>query len=134
MQPKQLMAQEIFYDNELDCMVVRTTGFGSLESIHKSHRELMSHPKWKPGRNVVVDHRKLELSHLKPSDIACLVNMVKNSRTELGDGRFAVVIASDFTFGLGRMWEISTEPDTDLSICIFRDPEEAFLWVSQPKR
>jgi len=91
----------------------------------------MSHPMWMPGRNVMIDHRKLELSYLQPSDISQLADLVKNSRGELGDGRMAVVLIGDVVFGLGRMWEITSEPDTDLNIRIFKDDKEALLWVSQ---
>lgn len=133
MQPELQMDSTIIYDKELNCIVVRTSGFGSLENIFQSHKKLMKHPMWHPGRNVMVDHRDLQLSHLKPEDINSLVSMVKDSRSILGDGNFAVVLDGDFIFGLGRMWEISSEPNTDLQIRIFRDPEEALLWVSQSR-
>jgi len=131
MQQEQKFEKEIIYDKELDCIVVRTAGFGSLENLFSTHRTLMSHPMWMPGRNVMIDHRKLELSYLQPSDISQLADLVKNSRGELGDGRMAVVLIGDVVFGLGRMWEITSEPDTDLNIRIFKDDKEALLWVSQ---
>jgi hypothetical protein len=131
MQQEPEMTSEIIYDKEIDCMVVRTGGHGSLENIGSSHRKLMSHPMWRPGRNVMIDHRQLELSHLQPNEVSQLVSMVKDSRHELGNGRLGVVVSGDIVFGLGRMWEISVETDTDLQIRIFRDPEEALLWISQ---
>jgi hypothetical protein len=47
-----------------------------------------------------------------------------------GEGKTAVVVATDFHFGLARMYEVFSS-DVPVEFVVFRDLEAATAWVTR---
>ena len=123
------MKHELFFDENRHCFIVRTHGDASVKGFDALVKSIVSHPQWQAGMNVLLDHRDLEQSHLKASDIQKIARVVGNYRKEYGDGRSAFVLSKSVDFGLARMWQGYSEDRVDFESKAFYNMDEAIQWL-----
>ncbi len=76
----------------------------------------------------------LDLRDVEATDVSARLIRKAASRAEshvdprLESGKFAIVAARDFLFGMARMYEI-LRSDSPVEVRVFRDRQEALLWL-----
>lgn len=98
------MKYEIIHDDSKGLLVVHTEGAIELEVENEMILDVIAHPMWSRKFNVLFDHSHSSLDHLKTIDIQKLSNVIKHNSAKLGKIKIAIVLSSDLSFGLGRMW------------------------------
>ena len=84
-----------------------------------------------PTTNLLWDFTEAGMNDFTAADVRSIAMLVESHASSRPGGRTAMVAASDFTFGLGRMYEITAETrDLPLTVAIFRTREEALAWLS----
>ena len=111
--------------------IITTQGIGTVEGINAFLTEIISHPKWHPGDNILVDHRALDLSGIQSSGIEAVSVYFISIAHKMGNGRLAIVLARDIDFGIARAWELITEHDVEMAIHVFRNMAEAEKWLTK---
>jgi hypothetical protein len=95
----------------------------------KMIEDITSRDFWRPGMNVLFDHRKLDFGVTdinlirKASD-----NHVKNNE-KIGGGKAALLMKSLPDFARGRQFELLTESKVSAKLRIFKDEDEAVQWL-----
>jgi hypothetical protein len=111
--------------------IVTTEGDGDVEGIISFLKDIISHPEWKPGFNILLDHQALEIDTIKSDGISKISSYFKSISSKLGSGKIALVMKRDIDFGITRIWEMITEPDVDIKIRVFRGLEKAKAWLDE---
>lgn len=124
------MKYELSFDDVLPLVIVRVSGNASLAGFDSFMANLLGHPKWKRGMNVIIDSRLLEISSVRTPFIHSASDVVKHNSFQLGSGRCAVVTATAAGFGMARMWQTLTKDEVLLETKIFSSMEEAQAWAS----
>lgn len=112
---------------------VTTQGRGSVEGIVAFLDDIVAHAQWRPGLNVLLDHRRLDIDAITVEDIDRISAHFQKIGPQLGDGRIALVMGRDIDFGIARAWELVTRKYVDMAIGVFRSIEEARTWLDQSK-
>ena len=110
---------------------VKTEGDGDVMGIIAFLDDIIAHPRWKPGRSILLDHRDLKIDQITTSGIKKVSDYFKSIGNELGTGKIALVMKREIDFGIARAWEILTDSDVDIRIHVFRRIEEAVDWLRQ---
>ena len=87
----------------------------------------------KPTKNVIWDCRDTEPDTLLTySAIEDIVRLTKEHANRRESGKTALVVSTDETFGLGRMYEILADiSDLPHSVRVFRSMDEATSWIRE---
>jgi hypothetical protein len=110
---------------------VTTQGDGDVEGIIAFLKDIISHPQWKPGNRILLDHRELKINAISVSGIEDVSEYFKSISDKLGNGRIALVMKRDIDFGIARAWENITEYYVDIKVYVFRELEEAVSWLKE---
>ncbi|MBU4262466.1 MAG: hypothetical protein KKC76_11445 [Proteobacteria bacterium] len=108
-----------------------TEGDGDVEGIIAFLKDIISHPQWKPGNNILLDHRALKIDAITVSGIEDVSEYFKSIADKLGNGKVALVMNRDIDFGIARSWEIITGDDVDINVFVFRELEKAINWLKE---
>lgn len=108
---------------------VVTGGDFSVGEQLKMIEDITSRDFWRPGTNVLFDHRKLDFG---VTDINLIRqasdNHIKND-AKIGDGKAALLMKSLPDFARGRQFELLTESKVSAKLRIFKDEDEALQWL-----
>ncbi len=122
------MLYEITFDKNEPFVTIRTSGELNIEGHQLFLRDLIAHPKWRAGTNVLVDHRAASLSSVTMHDIEMISLLVKQLKDNLGSGgRCAIVVSEEFT--KIAMWKVMTAPEVGFEIEFFDSIEDARKWL-----
>ena len=110
---------------------IRTEGEGDVRGIIAFLKDIISHPKWKPGKFILLDHRELRIDKITMSGIDEVSIFFISIANKLGNGKVALVMGRDIDFGIARAWELVTDLDVDIRINVFRHIDEAIDWFKQ---
>lgn len=113
------------------CFFIQTEGDGDVEGIIAFLKDIISHPQWKPGNNILLDHRALSINAISVSGINEVSAYFKSIADKLGNGKIALVMSREVDFGIARAWENITTDDVDIKIYVFRELEKAISWLSE---
>ena len=108
---------------------VVTHGDGDVEVFQRIMNEAFSHPDWKPGVSILIDHSNFNAEPLTVDGMKTLAGMVSAARVELASSRMAIVVPGDLQYGLGRMWQVYIEDKWDGASEVFRSREDALGWL-----
>ncbi len=108
-----------------------TDGDGDAEGIISVLKDIISHPLWKPGNNILLDHRALKIDAITVSENKDISTYFKSISNELGNGKIALVMKRDIDFGIARAWENMTTYDVDIKIYVFHEFERAINWLKE---
>lgn len=96
----------------------------------KMIEDIVSRDFWRPGTDVLFDHRKLDFG---VTDINLIReasgNHIKND-DKIGDGKAAILMKSLPDFARGRQFELLTEAKVSAKMRIFKDEDEALSWLT----
>lgn len=112
-------------------VVVKTSGVFTSEGYARMVMDILSRDFWRPGRDVLFDHRDLELSE---SDFATMMSAGDTHQAHddrIGDGRAAIVFKSQADYGTGRIFENITEGNIQARLHLFLDLDQARRWLGQ---
>ena len=110
---------------------VTTSGNGDLQGIIAFLEDIISHPQWKPGNFVLLDHRSLSIHEIDASGVQGVSEFFISIGAKLGKGKIALVMNRDVDFGIARHWEIITGDLVDIQINVFRDIDKATAWLKE---
>ncbi|MET0752843.1 MAG: hypothetical protein ABWZ66_05700 [Pyrinomonadaceae bacterium] len=108
---------------------VVTGGDFSIDEQLKMIEDITSRDFWRPGTDVLFDHRKLDFGVTdinlirKASD-----NHIRND-AKIGNGKAAILMKSLPDFARGRQFELLTESKVSAKLRIFKDEDEAIKWL-----
>jgi hypothetical protein len=108
-----------------------TEGDGDVAGIIAFLKDIISHPQWKPGKRILLDHRRLNIEEITLSGVEDVSFYFISISDQLGDGKIALVMNRDIDFGIARAWESVTNLDVDIKIHVFRELEEARDWLKE---
>lgn len=91
-------------------------------------RAMVALPDFKKSMPSIWDLRYTELMHINGQDIATLSKVAVELERERGAAKTAIVVGSDLSYGLGRMFEL-LNGTYHLEARVFRDMPSAEYWV-----
>lgn len=91
-------------------------------------RTMVALPDFRKSMPSIWDLRHTELMHINGQDIATLSKVAIELEQLRGAAKTAVVVGSDLSYGLGRMFEL-LNGTSHLEARVFRDMEAAEFWV-----
>ena len=90
----------------------------------------MGRPDWRPGTDVLFDHRNLSFSDANLGAMyQAATNHLRND-DRIGNGKAAVLMRSPSDFGRGRQFEMLTDGRISATLCVFLDEAEALEWLA----
>jgi hypothetical protein len=107
---------------------VRATGVLTLTDNLDAFQALLADPRFKAGFSQLCDYRDVTDAHLGGSEMREIVAAEQGSLDLLTGARIALVAPEDFSFGLGRMWEILADR-MPFETYVFRSLGEATAWL-----
>lgn len=126
------MRHEITFDKNESFVTIRTSGELNGEGHRLFLGELITHPKWKAGMDVLVDNRAASLATTTLHDIQLISLLVKLLKEYLGSGgRCAIILSCDAEFTKVAMWKVMTAPEVGFKIEFFDSLEDAKKWLSE---
>lgn len=111
--------------------MVTTDGDATVEGIFAFLDDIISHPQWRPGMSVLLDHRRLDLSPITPRGIEQVSDYFAGISDALGNGKLAMVMNKEVDFGIARASEIITQDRTQMQLRVFRFVEDAWAWLKE---
>ena len=112
-------------------VTIKTYGDGSPEGIIAFLEDLISHPEWQKGANVLLDHRELSIDSITVEGIERVAGFFVSIADQLGDGKLALVMNRDIDFGIARAWELVTATEVDMQIRVFKRIDDAKCWLQE---
>jgi hypothetical protein len=116
-------------DSALGVRFHRVTGTLALDELVRHLQDLYANETYDPGMNVLWDIREADVSSFTREDVITLRDFVKDKWGAGDDGRAALVVAEELSFGLARMYGTLLESQTSSKVTIFRDMDEAIDWL-----
>lgn len=116
-------------DPDLDLFIVETEGDGTVQGIIAFLDDIISHPSWRPGRFVLLDHRRLTLDKISHQGVEQVSDYFASISDDLGNGKIALVMNRDVDFGITRAWENMTMDRTSMRTHVCRSLEQARAWL-----
>jgi len=110
--------------------VVTTSGTFDPADHLRMIEDIVSHPAWRPGTDVLFDHRGLSFDE---ADLRAMYQAGTNhlaNDARIGGGKAAVLVRSVSDFGRGRQFELLTADRISATLRVFMDPAEALDWLS----
>lgn len=110
-------------------VVMTTSGKAEVAGFIQSNHDMVAHPEWKPGMNLLLDHRQLNSNELGSEEVRKLASSGFVFKGLTRETRIATVVETRLGFGLMRMWEAYVENESPTHHRIFETPEEAAQWL-----
>jgi hypothetical protein len=123
------LRHELTVENNGSRFVVTTHGEASVSGILAFLDDLVSHPQWKPGSQILLDHSDLDLGRIAQNGIGQVSQYFIKIAPQLGAGKIALIMNREIDYGIARAWELMTADDVDISIFVFRSVEDARKWL-----
>jgi hypothetical protein len=112
-------------DKERRLIVSTATGVFNREESLSHRRRLLADPDFDPSYSQLVDFTNVTQFDLSSED----VRQLAHNSVFAPNARRAFIVASDFAFGLGRMYEMLREGAGENGIRVFRELDDALDWV-----
>jgi hypothetical protein len=88
-----------------------------------------------PTRLALWDFSEADLKEITAEDIRTLAEFTQRFLPLRGQGKTALVFSTDFTFGLGRMYDITQNlGKSDVVHRSFRNKNEALEWLNEAEK
>lgn len=113
--------------------LVYITGHGDAESAHwrAAVEAVLTDPRHRPGMGLIQDHRTTTRVP-STAEIQGAAAFLRARSERLGIAKWAVVVAKDVSYGMGRIVGIAFEKTSVMSR-VFRDMAEAEAWVRRSR-
>ena len=127
---KSLMKWTIENFEEQNFVRVSLEGDFSVKDVSKTLEDLFSKEYWKPGKPVLFDDTKLNLTGTSLETIREGSQIYFENSSRYADSKIAVLAASLTDFARGRQFELITGNKIKSNIRIFLKEEEAIDWLT----
>jgi hypothetical protein len=91
--------------------------------------DILSQKFWKPGINVLFDHRNLDFGVTNVPLMKEIGSTHIENDARIGSGKAAILMKSVPDFARGRQFEIITEGKISAKLQIFLDEKKALAWL-----
>ena len=102
-----------------------------LDAFKDFYRQMVSHPDFRTGMNVIWDTRQADISKISQDEMRFISSHIAPLTKERGEGKGALVVSDDVSFGVSRMGEMMTEKYVTVTLRVFRNMEEAEKWINE---
>jgi hypothetical protein len=93
-------------------------------------RDLVAHPQWKRGMNILSDYVEADGRKLTAEEVRAMSQGYAAMANELGPGRSALIVSESLQYGLTRMWISWTEMKVEREVRVFTSMDEARAWLT----
>jgi hypothetical protein len=114
-------------DREAKLVSVTVSGEVTPEEALDTFNEIVSHPDFCPGMNVLSDHRQMQ-TIMPTRFVGTLISRIRSVREQLAGAKWAMVETSPAGYGMARMAS-GLAGFLDVDIQVFRTVEEARIWL-----
>jgi hypothetical protein len=118
-----------FVDTEKGIVITTVTGKITVAEIRADITRLRAQPNYTPDMPGIVDMRGATAG-LTSDELRQIADVVKNSPKTVSGARRALLVGSDFMYGLYRMFAAFAS-DGSVEYQVFRDEKLAFAWVEE---
>ena len=109
---------------------VTTSGTFNVADHLRMIEDIVSRPSWRPGTDVLFDHRNLSFDD---ADLSAMYQAATNhlrNDARIGSGKAAVLMRSLNDFGRGRQFEMMTDGRISATLRVFPVEAEALQWLA----
>lgn len=124
------MPYSIEVDRRLHRVWFKATGIYTQAEAFQSIQDMVDHPDFQTGDDVLVDMTDVEEVPLLSADILKKVEFDKGLIAKLGTANWAFVTPTDLLFGFARMYQTLMD-DAPIHVEAFRDLGKAQAWLDQ---
>lgn len=125
------MSIETTIDTELGIVVQRVQGDLDSDAVIEAQKRLYLNPDHDPTLPVLWDTRSGRASSMPFAEMENLVDRSEKLWENMGQGRTAILVASEADFGMGRMYQALAD-QMPRRLSVFFDYEEAVAWLKGP--
>jgi hypothetical protein len=93
-------------------------------------KEFYSSSEYEPDMNALWDLRSADFSEVKSDEVHALVDLGKIYWGLSGESKSALVVESDFEYGLTRMYEILMTVSRSDNVMVFKEYNQAEKWLN----
>lgn len=127
------MQHEISFDPDLPYVCLKSTGVITPSEFTNVFRDLVAHPQWKKGMNVLSDYMEADGRKLTAEEVRGMSEGYAAMADAMGSGRSALVVSESLQYGLARMWISWTEMKVQREVRVFTSMDEARAWLTSEK-
>lgn len=107
----------------------KVTGSLTFTELRETLQALYASPDFRPEQNALWDLRDSVLTTFTTAQVREIVEPVRSHWGTRGAPRAALVVCRDADFGMARMYELQLDVEGTAEVRVFRDLEEARVWV-----
>jgi hypothetical protein len=115
-------------DTARNTAVITMVGAPDKTAILAAFDAVVANPDYRRGMGRLWDFRAVDLSALPSGAVREMAHYTRRFPPGVKDVRVALVTAGDLEFGLSRMYEMTSDGETPVSV--FRKLEDALDWLS----
>jgi hypothetical protein len=123
-----MSAVDIEVDTNRRLVIVTPAQSITVEQACDTLRAMVLLPDFRISMPSIWDLRHTELMHINGQDIGTLSKVAHELKEQRGAAKTAIVVGSDLSYGLGRMFEL-LNGTSHLEARVFRDMASAEFWV-----
>ncbi|MCH9651215.1 MAG: hypothetical protein K0U98_23525 [Deltaproteobacteria bacterium] len=124
------MPIETTIDSVRGIVVQRVQGELDSNDVIEAQKRLYLDPDHDPALPVLWDTREGSASSMPFGEMENLVDRSEKLWENMGQGRTAILVASEADFGMGRMYQALAD-QMPRRLAVFYDYEEAIAWLSE---
>ncbi len=122
------------FDGSGNIVTATMEGTFSIDHFRGLFHEILQHPEWNAGMNMLLDYRNVDFSDIAFPEVKQTSMIHKKADERVGDGRIALLMSYPLGFGIGRMYKSMTEHGISASIGVFRGSLDAHNWLNEVRR
>ncbi len=124
------MSHEFSFDPQLPYVLIKASGAITPASFQAQFRELIEHPQWRSGTNILSDYSDAEVQEVTSEDVRNMAVGYAALAPKLGPGRSAIFASESLKYGLARMWVSWTEMKVEREVQVFTSMDKAIEWLT----
>lgn len=116
-----------FADNGL-VLILRFEGVITPEEEVQAVHDVLADPRMKPDARILVDRTGSRMT-VNPEHVQPHIELIRENQSRFGIPKIAVVVSTDYDFGMMRMLELRADDKILHDFMVFRTVEEACDWL-----
>jgi len=116
---------QITKESDVPYFFVSLSGPFELSDLERCYVEIISHPGWIPGFDIIWDARECTFEHLSGEDLNLIGYMTLRYKEKRGKGRAAWVVGREIDFAVSRMFGMFNEDRVVFDFRVFRTLDDA---------
>jgi len=109
------------------------TGVVTDAELLASYADLTARPDYDAGADDLVDLRQVDRLEISAEAMRHLIDLFQPVDALGNPTRLAIVAASDFTYGMSRMYGMLRGHNVPEEVQVFRDADEAYAWLERSR-